>query len=58
MNVAYGVVHGVAGVAMLRLDSGDSFNQSLRGIFYSLPELTFGNIRKGSYSMAESEDSL
>lgn len=53
MNVAYGVVHGVAGLVMLPLNGSENLNQALRGIFYSLPELTFGNIRKGSYSIGE-----
>ncbi|AGF77270.1 hypothetical protein UWK_00690 [Desulfocapsa sulfexigens DSM 10523] len=58
VNVAYGIAHGVAGLAMLPLDGRENLNQALRGIFYSLPELTFGNIRKGSYSMGESENRL
>jgi hypothetical protein len=55
MNVLYGALHGVAGIAALPVDGGDRLNQALRGIFYSLPELAFGNIRKGSYSVGESE---
>jgi len=58
VNVAYGIAHGVAGLAILPLDGRENLNQALRGIFYSLPELTFGNIRKGSYSMGESENRL
>lgn len=58
LNVGYGVLHGVAGIAELPLDGGDHLNQALRGIFYSLPELAFGNIRKGSYSVGEHEDTL
>ena len=55
MNLTYGAMQGVAGLARVPLDGGEHFNQALRGIFYSLPELTFGNIRKGSYSTGESE---
>jgi hypothetical protein len=58
MNVLYGALHGVAGIAVIPFDGGDHFNQALRGIFYSLPELAFGNIRKGSYSVGESEGTL
>lgn len=56
-NVAYGAVHGVAGIAAFPFDGGAHLNQALRGIFYSLPELAFGNIRKGSYPVGESESS-
>ncbi|HIP38400.1 MAG TPA: hypothetical protein EYG88_03270 [Desulfocapsa sulfexigens] len=50
MNVAYGVLHGVGGIVSLPFDGGEQLNRAARGIFYSLPELVFGNIRKGSYS--------
>jgi hypothetical protein len=53
LNVGYAALHGVAGIATLPLDGGTRFNQAVRGIFYSLPELAFGNIRKGSYSTGE-----
>ncbi len=53
LNVGYAALHGVAGIVTLPLDGGIRFNQAVRGIFYSLPELAFGNIRKGSYSTGE-----
>ncbi len=53
LNVGYAALYGVAGIATLPLDGGKRLNQSVRGIFYSLPELAFGNIRKGSYSTGE-----
>ncbi len=52
-NVVYAALYGVAGVAMVPFDGGAQARQAVRGIFYSLPELAFGNIRKGSYAMAE-----
>lgn len=52
-NILYAALHGVAGVINLPFDGGDSFNQAARGVFYSLPELVFGNIRKGSYPIGE-----
>jgi len=54
-NVAYATLHGVAGVLSLPFDGGEKMNQAGRGIFYSLPELAFGNIRKGSYPAAEED---
>ncbi len=53
MNVLYGTAYSVAGIVNLPFDGGEHLNQALRGVFYSLPELTFGNIRKGSYSTGE-----
>lgn len=52
-NVGYATLHGVASVLTLPFDGGEGLNQAGRGIFYSLPELTFGNIRKGSYPLGE-----
>ncbi len=53
VNVGYAALYGVAGVVTLPLDGGRRLNQAVRGIFYSLPELAFGNIRKGSYSIGD-----
>ena len=55
LNLGYAALHGAAGLVTLPFDGGDRLHQAARGIFYSLPELAFGNIRKGSYSTAESE---
>ncbi len=52
-NLGYATLHGVASVFTLPFDGGEGLNQAGRGIFYSLPELTFGNIRKGSYPLGE-----
>jgi len=35
------------------IDGGERFYQGLRGMFYSIPELFFSNIRKGTYGFAE-----
>lgn len=56
LNVGYAALHGAAGLVTFPFDGGDRLHQAARGIFYSLPELAFGNIRKGSYSTAESEE--
>jgi hypothetical protein len=53
LNVGYAALYGVAGIVRLPFDNGVSFNQAARGAFYSLPELAFGNIRKGSYSTGD-----
>lgn len=52
-NVGYATVHGIASVFTLPFDGGEGLSQAGRGIFYSLPELTFGNIRKGSYPLGK-----
>ena len=48
-NVIWGVAHGIGGITQLPVDGGVSLQQAFRGIFYSLPELLFFNIRKGTY---------
>lgn len=52
-NLLWGVVHSVGGVLALPVDRGERLHQGLRGMFYSLPELVFGNIRKGTYGFSE-----
>jgi len=52
-NILWGAVNSVAGVFSLPVDGGTRLHQGLRGMFYSLPELMFGNIRKGTYGFAE-----
>jgi len=51
-NIGYAALHGVTGLFLLPFDGTEPLNQAGRGIFYSLPELLFGNIRKGSYPLA------
>ncbi len=54
LNVGYAALHGIGGIITFPFDGGKRFNQAARGVFYSLPELAFGNIRKGSYSTVDS----
>ncbi len=54
LNLGYASLHGVAGVFTLPFDGGERIQQAGRGIFYSLPEIVFCNIRKGSYATGES----
>ena len=49
VNLGYAALHGLVGFLTLPFDGGDRIYQGLRGMFYSLPELFFGNIRKGTY---------
>lgn len=52
-NFLWGAINTVGGVFGFPLDGGERFHQGLRGMFYSLPELFFGNIRKGTYGDTE-----
>jgi hypothetical protein len=49
VNLAYGLVHAGAGVASAAFDEGERLREGLRGALFSLPELAFFNIRKGSF---------
>ena len=49
LNVITGLGVAVAGLAMLPVDRGDLLTSGLKGAFFSLPELAFFNIRKGSF---------
>lgn len=49
LNVGAGLVAAAAGVVMAPLDRGRLASAGLRGVLFSLPELAFINIRKGSY---------
>lgn len=52
-NFLWGAASSIGGVLVLPIDNGERLRQGLRGMFYSLPELIFGNIRKGTYGFAE-----
>ncbi len=52
-NFCWAALHGLGGVFTLPVDGGERIYQGLRGMFYSLPELVFSNIRKGTYGLAE-----
>ena len=49
LNVITGLGVAAAGLAMLPLDRGELLTSGLKGAFFSLPELAFFNIRKGSF---------
>ncbi len=52
-NLLWGAANSVGGVFTLPVDGGERLHQGMRGMFYSLPELVFSNIRKGTYGFAE-----
>jgi len=52
-NFSYAALHGLIGILTLPFDSGGRVYQGMRGMFYSLPEIIFGNIRKGTYGAAD-----
>ena len=51
-NFGYAALHGMVGILTLPSDGGERIHQGVRGMFYSLPELFFWNIRKGTYGSA------
>jgi hypothetical protein len=53
INLLWGATNGIGGLFIMPIDGGERFYQGLRGIFYSIPELFFSNIRKGTYGFAE-----
>lgn len=50
INGAYGLIAATLGIFTLPLDGGDLSLAGLKGTLYSLPELFFFNIRKGSFN--------
>jgi hypothetical protein len=52
LNLAYAAAHTVGGLLMAPVDRGAHLEQALRGMLFSLPELAFFNIRKGTFSAA------
>lgn len=54
VNLSYGMVQAGAGLLTLPLDRGDRLFEGVRGALFSLPELAFFNIRKGSFATAGS----
>jgi hypothetical protein len=49
VNLVAGIGVAAAGLAMLPVDHGDMLKSGLEGVLFSLPELAFFNIRKGSF---------
>lgn len=52
-NLVTGLAASVAGVATLPVDGGELLWAGLRGAVWSLPELVFQNIRKGTFDLPE-----
>ena len=55
-NVAAGLGAGVVGLALLPFDGGHTALAGLRGVVFSLPELVFVNLRKGSFDYVPPEE--
>ncbi|QDU68172.1 hypothetical protein [Engelhardtia mirabilis] len=53
LNLTYGLARSVVGLFALPFDGGEEASASLHGAFYSLPELVFWNVRKGTYDSVE-----
>lgn len=53
INAAYGLITAALGIFTLPLDGGDLSLAGLKGTLYSLPELFFFNIRKGSFNYVD-----
>jgi hypothetical protein len=51
-NLAAGVAGAVAGILWLPADGGVTLARGLQGAAASLPELVFGNVRKGTFPLA------
>lgn len=49
VNLVVGTGELMIGTLYLPMDNGDKFIKGLQGIFFSLPELIFFNIRKGTF---------
>jgi hypothetical protein len=49
VNFLTGLAASAVGLTMLPVDGGETFWAGLRGAIFSLPELVFQNIRKGSF---------
>jgi hypothetical protein len=55
-NLLVGVGASIAGLVMLPADGGDTLLSGLRGVLFSLPELVFQSIRKGSFDHVTSRE--
>jgi hypothetical protein len=55
VNLASGVGAAVAGLPLLPFDRGETFLAGVRGAIFSLPELAFLNLRKGSFDYVPRE---
>jgi hypothetical protein len=57
MNLAYGLLRGAVGALTWPFDGGKDLRAGFHGAFFSLPELVFGNVRKGTFAFVEADDS-
>lgn len=55
LNLLYATTHAAGGLLLAPFDRGKLLSQSLRGMLYSLPEIAFFNIRKGSFRSVSGE---
>ena len=53
INTVYGLLTAIAGIFTLPLDGGQLSLEGLKGCVYSLPEIFFFNIRKGSFNYVD-----
>jgi hypothetical protein len=58
VNLAAGLGAGALGLALLPVDRGEMLLAGLRGAVFSLPELAFVSLRKGSFEYVEPADQL
>lgn len=56
LNVGYGALDAALGVLTAPFDRGARLARGAKGMFFSLPELAFVNIRKGSFDAAGLRD--
>ena len=54
-NLLWATANSIGGIFTAPIDGGEQLHQGLRGMFYSLPELEFSNIRKGTYGFVETD---
>jgi len=52
LNLLYATAHAAGGLLLAPVDRGALLTQALHGMLYSLPEIAFFNIRKGSFRIA------
>ena len=53
LNLTYAVLYSGAGLARLPFEGAEPLLRGARGLFFSLPELVFVNVRKGSFEYLE-----
>lgn len=58
LNLAYGLVNAGAGIVTAPFEGDKRIRQGARGALFSLPELFFFNIRKGSFEFVEDTEVL